>query len=273
MKVLIYRVVTYKNNLQFKIFLPKLLKTLKDKFYLRVQIIAIKNRKSKEFKLKMKAITMNLDQQKKVFDDMFPDTENFKERRIHLINKISTNYTIHIQTPEEQKRQKEKYDIYGESKEYASAFIHFLKKYNELSEYTEYHEPVKCTLIKSMKYTRYLSFKKLICELIFHGINSIPHDVTEYTITLKTPVSMTQIIIGILDNYDDDNEISIIKFINKNGEVYPLNKTQVQNLYVANRCTFHDKELVDILLNALYLTDTEPVISTSYITTKKTGKW
>ena len=34
-----------------------------------------------------------------------------------------------------------------------------------------------------------------------------------------------------------------------------------------------DKELVDILLNALYLTDNEPNISTSYITTKKTKKW
>lgn len=200
-------------------------------------------------------------------------TPEFKEKRITMINNYNPDWDKII-AKSSNKSMKQFYDDFAHSKEYAESFIKFLKKYDEITSHSQYHPPIpKDITIKSFDFFRYHSFKKIVCELFYQAINSMPHDIIEYTITFKNTTATNHIIIGILDDYDEDNEIAVAKIINQYGCSVPFNKSYVQNLYLANRANFYDEALVDTILHALYLYGEEPSITTSYKSTPKITKW
>ena len=202
-------------------------------------------------------------------------TEEFKAKRMTMINNYNPDFDIVSLLSKVNDKTIEQMCIeYRSSKEYAEAFIKFLKKYNEIVGHTQYHPPLPDqTTIKSVDYFRYKTFKRMVCELFYQGINSIPEDILEYTITFKNTVATTHIVIGVLNDYDEDGEIAVGKIVNEFGCTIPLGKAHVQNLYLANRTNFYDEGLVDTILHALYLYGEEPSISTSYKSTPKRTKW
>lgn len=219
-------------------------------------------------------IYMNEEEQKQLFDEMFPDTSNYIERRMHTICKDNPSfYMLQVLSRDNIEFREELYRDFRISREYALAFIHFLKKYNKLGEYNEYHEPYDHTKIKSIDSRRYLTFKKLVCELFFNAINYLGTDISEYTITFKNSVSTKHIIIGLSNICDDEGELCVARIITKEGCIYPLNKSHVQNLYAANKHNFHNKLVVDTFLKILFMVGEEPSITTSYKSIKKSVKW
>jgi len=150
-------------------------------------------------------------------------------------------------------------------REFADDFIALLKKYKESSQgiYFQENEKKNMDLIKSARLSSYLNFKAYICELFYQAINSIPHTITEYTITTVNNKVKNQIVIGLIDDIDDEGEISVAKVITPD-HIFVLNKTDVHNIYIANRSNLHDKETVNSIMMLLYLDGNEPIVKTSY---------
>jgi len=118
--------------------------------------------------------------------------------------------------------------------------------------------------IKSGEYSSYLTFKGIISELFYQAINSIPHDISEYTIHCTNNKGTTSILIGIFDELDDDGEIAVAKIFKKGSNAYILNKTEIHTLYIANRSQHHNKDIINSIMMLLYLDGHEPRIKTSY---------
>ena len=157
-------------------------------------------------------------------------------------------------------------DAYLNEREYAEDFMLLLRKYKETNKdiyFKDMDEKKDPILIKSHFFTRYLTFKALICELFYQAVNSIPHDISIYTITTVNNKGKNQIVIGILDDLDDDGEISIAKIITPDCE-FVLNKVDVHNIYIANRSQHHDKDIVNSIMMLLYMDGDEPSIKTSF---------
>ena len=161
---------------------------------------------------------------------------------------------------------------YISDKEYAYDFLSFLSKFkksnNHLVDIFEQKEE-KC--IKSPDFLNYSTFKALVCELFYNAINSIPDIITEYTINFVNDKGQNQIIIGVLDDIDDEGEISVAKVITPNT-IFIMNKIHVNNFYIANKTQFYDHEIVDSVFALLYNDGYEPFITTNYKVNKTLTK-
>jgi hypothetical protein len=149
--------------------------------------------------------------------------------------------------------------------EYASDFLELLTKYKEhhttlITKFTD----KSLYYIKSAEAKRYLTFKNLICELFYQAINSIPHFIKEYTITCTNNKGTTKFIIGVLNDRDDDGEISVAKIVTKDTE-FILNKYDVNHLYIANRTKQSDQDIITTVMVLLYNFGHEPIVKTSFV--------
>ena len=165
---------------------------------------------------------------------------------------------------------------YVSDKEYANDFLSFLLKFKRNDDiYTNQDTVDVLTKIKksitSPDFLRFSTFKALVCELFHNAINSIPSIITEYTITCKNNKGINQIIIGVLDDIDDEGEISVAKVITPDS-IFIMNKLHVNNFYIANKTNFYDHEIVDSVFVLLYNNGNEPSITTSYKVAKRLTK-
>lgn len=158
---------------------------------------------------------------------------------------------------------------YLSDREYASDFLELLTRYKE------HHETALITTfdsssfynIKSIENSNYLTFKSLICELFYQAVNSIPHLITEYTITCRNNKGTTELKIGVLEDVDDDGEISVAKVVTPTTE-FILNKFDVNQFYIANRSRHCNEETITAIMVLLYNGGHEPTIKTSFVATK-----
>ena len=156
--------------------------------------------------------------------------------------------------------------------EYAKDFIKLLSKFkqNERCDIVSISEkPCIC----SMEYYNFLSFKTMICELIYNAINNMPEIINEYTITCTNNKIKCEIKIGISDLLDNEEEISVFRIITPT-KTYALNKTDVNTLYIANRTNFYNEFTVREFLSVIYggQDGYEPIIKTSFVSVKSEKK-
>ena len=157
-------------------------------------------------------------------------------------------------------------DDYLSDREYASDFLELLRKYKEHHETSLVTRFTDKTLynIKSAEAKRYLTFKNMICELFYQAINNIPHLIKQYTITCTNNKGVTKLIIGVLEDFDDDGEISVAKIVTKDTE-FILNKYDVNQIYIANRTRNGDEDVITSIMVLLYNIGHEPIIKTSFV--------
>ena len=155
---------------------------------------------------------------------------------------------------------------YLSDREYASDFLELLTKYKEHHQTSLVltFDETRLYNIKCPTTTSYLTFKNLICELFYQAVNSIPHLITEYTITCTNNKGVSKLIIGILDDVDDDGEISVAKIVTKDTE-FILNKYDVNQIYIANRTKNSDEDVITSIMVLLYNCGHEPIIKTSFV--------
>jgi len=148
---------------------------------------------------------------------------------------------------------------YGE-KEYNVDFIRLLQKYKEDRVYMHIPEqPVNTVFIKNSYYDT-LSFRTMICEIIYQAIQMFPL-IKEYTILCENSKGKSKIIIGYHEEIDNDGELGLIKVQNKYG-TFVLDKIDVHNLYIFNRCAEADVEIANALMLCLYLDGEKPSVKT-----------
>jgi intein-encoded DNA endonuclease-like protein len=155
---------------------------------------------------------------------------------------------------------------YLSDREFASDFLELLTKYEEHHETSLVTKFTDKTIyhIKSCEAQRYLTFKHMICELFYQAINNMPHLIKQYTITCTNNKGVSKLIIGILDELDDDGEISVAKIVTKNTE-FILNKYDVNQIYIANRTRNSDEDVITSIMVLLYNLGHEPIVKTSFI--------
>ena len=154
---------------------------------------------------------------------------------------------------------------YLSDQEFASDFLELLTKYkeNQTPLVTAFNANTFYN-IKSAEAKRYLTFKSLICELFYQAVNNIPHVIKEYTITCTNNKGTNKLIIGVLDDLDDDGEISVAKVVTKDTE-FILNKYDVNQIYIANRTKNSDEDVITSIMVLLYNCGHEPIIKTSFV--------
>jgi len=164
-------------------------------------------------------------------------------------------------------------DTYTTSQEYAYDFIKLLAKFKQKNEMECINTKNKGTIVlKSPQYYSFFSFRCIISELFHQAVNSIPNDITHYTISCKSKLGTSELQIGVFDDLDDEGEISVAKIISPKCMVI-LNKEAVHNLYVANKTNYFDYETVNTIISLLYIGDDEPIIKTSFISSKRNTKF
>jgi len=156
-------------------------------------------------------------------------------------------------------------------KEYAEDFIKLLQKFKPSMELITINERRKRNVTK-LEYNNYFIFRHMICELFYQALQSIPHIITEYTITCVNNKCKNEIVIGVFDDIDEDGETTIAKIITEDS-IFTLTKDNVHSLYVANRTNYNDDEIIDCVMMMLYMNGDEPKITTSYKSTKRLTKW
>ena len=148
---------------------------------------------------------------------------------------------------------------YGE-KEYNVDFIRLLQKYKEDRVYMHIPElPINTVFIKNSYYDT-ISFRTMICEIIYQAIQMFPL-IKEYTILCENSKGRSKIIIGYHEEIDNDGELGLVKVQNKHG-TFMLDKIDVHNLYIFNRCNECDTEIANALMLCLYLDGEKPSVKT-----------
>ena len=163
---------------------------------------------------------------------------------------------------------------YYSDKDYAIDFINTLKKFNPINEHRfvfEDMDELRNVQKNMIKINDYKSFRIFICELIYQALQNIPEIITEYTIICTNSKSTNTIVIGVLDDIDNDGEISVAKLITSSN-VLVFNKEHVNTFYIANRSRFYDKQIVESVVKRLFDYGTQPVIKTSYKSAKRITK-
>ena len=110
-----------------------------------------------------------------------------------------------------------------------------------------------------------------MCELFYQAVQLIPNTITEYTISCTNDKGTSTLKIGILDELDDDGEISIAKIVTPYTYLI-LNKDIVHNFYISNRTSEYNVEDVQLIISLLEMGGYEPIIKTSYKTAFTTSK-
>ena len=154
-------------------------------------------------------------------------------------------------------------------------FLYFLQKFKNLEdgvcliEHTDHRKLGK--IVQSNEFYRYESFKKMICELFYQAIQSVPSIITEYTISCKNDKRTTHLVLGVFDELDCDGEACVAKIITEES-VLLMDKDSVHNMYIANRTKFYNAEEIDKIMGLFYDAGSEPKISISYIVAKRDTK-
>ena len=149
-------------------------------------------------------------------------------------------------------------------KEYNIDFIKLLQKY-KVTDICTTDLPIDCIkhVFRENSYYQAHSFRTLICELIYQAIQMFPN-IKEYRIICKNNKGVSKIIIGYLEELDNDDELGLIKIENKYTTVI-LDKTDVHNIYIFNRCSEGDPEIINAVLSCLYLDGNQPSVKTEII--------
>ena len=117
---------------------------------------------------------------------------------------------------------------------------------------------------KSPEYWRYISFRTMICEMIYQAVNLFP-EIEEYTIICNSTSTGTNTTLQ-LGTYPDNIVAKL-----SNGEHYcDISKIDIVKIYSANRIPTPDNDKINNIIQILYHTGlSEPVISTSMIFSNK----
>jgi hypothetical protein len=94
--------------------------------------------------------------------------------------------------------------------------------------------------ISCPEYQNFLSFKTMICEMVFRAINNFPNIIKEYTIKCTNNKGTCLIKIGISDHLDNEGELSVLTLITP-FKTYYLNKTDVNTICISNRSNYYNK--------------------------------
>ena len=150
-------------------------------------------------------------------------------------------------------------DEYIQTKEFQEDFFELLKKHKTSGvKLVSYFPKSRDSAFVLFNNYDVLSFRILICELIYNAINLFP-DIYEYTITCNRSTMK----IGYFDVLDDNGEPTVITITNPMGN-YKLNKVNVYQLYRHNRDPDIDMETINAVSVLMILDGNIPMIKTSY---------
>ena len=153
-------------------------------------------------------------------------------------------------------------EIYDE-KEFNMDFITLLHKYKYNLCYTYISNMKEHPSYKSDHYYSTFSFRTLLCEIIYQAIQMFPR-IKEYQILCQNNKGKSKITIGFLEERDNEDEPGLIKVENKHG-TFVLNKVDVHNIYIFNRCPDGDPDIINNVLLCLYLDGDQPTLKTNII--------
>jgi hypothetical protein len=156
--------------------------------------------------------------------------------------------------------------------DFANDFLIFLSRFKQSDTVDLVSVPDK-TCVPSSGYYNYLSFKTMICEMIFRAINNFPHIIKEYTITCTNNKGQVIIKIGVSEHKDNEDELSVVTVITPN-KTYYLNKVDVNTICIANRTNFYDHLTVHEFISIIYggSDGYEPIVKTSWVSNKNNKK-
>ena len=157
-------------------------------------------------------------------------------------------------------------------KQYAMDFLILLSRFKHTDQ-VDLVEVSSQNNICSTEYQNFLSFKTMICEMIFKAINNFPLIIKEYTIKCKNNKGTCLIKIGVSDHVDNEGELSVLTLITPNKTFY-LNKTDVTTICISNRSDYYNKYTVYEFMSILYggPDGHEPSVETSWVSTKNDKK-
>ena len=144
--------------------------------------------------------------------------------------------------------------------EYNIDFIRLLQKYKETHFYNDLPKECIHPIFRETSYYQTLAFRTMICEIIYQAVQLFPC-IKEYRILCENNKGKSKIIIGYLEELDNEGEPGLIKVENKHGS-FILDKTDVHNIYIFNRCNESDFEIVNALMLCLYLDGDQPTVKT-----------
>ena len=151
-------------------------------------------------------------------------------------------------------------DDYIQTKEFQSDYFELLKKYKTSEvKLVNFYPTNRNSTFVTFKIYDILSFKIMLCEIIYNAINLFP-DIYEYTISCIGTHQST-ITIGFLNDLDDNGEPAIMKIKNHHG-THIINKEEVFQLYRYNRDP--DIEMTNTISLIMRLGGNIPIIKTSY---------
>jgi len=152
----------------------------------------------------------------------------------------------------------------SEDMEYAHNYMELLKRQAN-NQFFDTNLQLKPNYgsIRSYGYYSAYTFKKLICELFYHAVQMFP-EIKEYIIECSNGNNKSTIRIGFFDQLDDEGETALVIINNKDSE-YILNKTDINNFYVANRTTYCNHDVINYIMDFIYMDAQEPTIKTKII--------
>ena len=153
-------------------------------------------------------------------------------------------------------------DEYIQTKEFQSDFFELLQKRKTTNvKLVSYYPKDRNSAFVPFKHYDILSFRIMLCELIYNAINLFP-SIYEYTITCIGNNTATMKI-GYFDVLDDNAEPAVITITNPLGN-YKLNKVNVYQLYRHNRDPDIDMETINSVSVLMLMDGSIPIIKTSY---------
>jgi hypothetical protein len=115
---------------------------------------------------------------------------------------------------------------------------------------------------KSSNYWRFISFRILICELIYKAVNMFP-EIEEYNITCTSGKSVSIIQLGTYPN-------NVVARLSMGDCFCDILKTDIIKIYMANRIPDPNNDRLDTIMQILYYSGKyEPSISTSMVFSNK----
>ncbi len=109
---------------------------------------------------------------------------------------------------------------------------------------------------RSGRYTRYLTFRSLFCELIHMGVNMFPC-ITKFTLTFTNEKGTKRVIL------DSTTKDSFFKLQLKN-KCLTFTKFELVNIYVATKIEMCNYRHINSILECIYDNGNEPSIKIDY---------
>jgi len=122
--------------------------------------------------------------------------------------------------------------------------------------------------VKSNEYYNFLSFKSLVCAIIYNGINMFP-DINVYTIEFTNNYGTTSLVFRDFCEVGEDRRPCLCKLYSMSSsapdhQFYNLTLDDIKQLYCNNHYSHVENDTVNTLIVILHMGGWQPIIKTTF---------